>query len=193
MTGTVPHPPNLARRRLLMAAPLAAAGVAGVAFWRMLSGMSQGSFDPHDIHAPVLNRPVPDFKLPDQTPGQGFGTADLRALQAPVLVNFFASWCIPCVAEMPELNALKDRLPIWGIAYKDKPDDAAGFVKRAGNPYARIAGDLSGMTAIDWGVSGVPESFLVGPGGVIRWHSAAALDADTVRGTLLPLAASLHS
>ncbi|GBQ25118.1 redoxin domain-containing protein [Gluconacetobacter sacchari] len=186
-------PPNPARRRLLMAAPLVVAGGAGVAFWRMLSGMRQGSFDPHDIHAPALDRPVPDFALPGLPPAQGFGAADLRALKAPVLVNFFASWCIPCVAEMPQLNALKDRLPIWGIAYKDKPAEAQGFVRRAGNPYARIASDLSGMTAIDWGVSGVPESFLIGPGGIIRWHSAAALDEATARRTLLPLAASLRS
>lgn len=185
--------PSMTRRRLLMAAPLVVAGGAGAAFWRMLSGMRQGSFDPHDIHAPALNRPVPDFTLPDQQPGQGFGTTDLRALKVPVLVNFFASWCIPCVAEMPQLNALKARLPIWGIAYKDKPADALGFVRRAGNPYARIASDLAGMTAIDWGVSGVPESFLIGPGGVIRWHSAAALDDTTIQQTLLPLAASLRS
>ncbi|WP_323990348.1 redoxin domain-containing protein [Nguyenibacter sp. L1] len=183
---------GIARRRLLMAAPLAGAGLAGVAFWRMLSGMSRGSFDPHDIHAPVLNRPVPDFALPGQAPGQGFGAADLRALTAPVLVNFFASWCIPCVAEMPALNLLKARLPIWGIAYKDKPEDAAGFVRRAGNPYTRIASDLPGLTAIDWGVSGVPESYLIGPGGVIRWHNAAALDDGTIRDTLLPLAAGLR-
>ncbi|MBB2196123.1 MAG: redoxin domain-containing protein [Gluconacetobacter sp.] len=185
--------PDLTRRRLLMAAPLVVAGGAGIAFWQMLSGMRQGSFDPHDIKAPALNRPVPDFTLPDQSPGQGFGAADLRTLKVPVLVNFFASWCIPCVAEMPQLNALKDRLPIWGIAYKDKPADAQGFVHRAGNPYARIASDLSGMTAIDWGVSGVPESFLIGPGGVIRWHSAAALDEATMHDILLPLAASLRT
>ncbi|MBM9401806.1 redoxin domain-containing protein [Gluconacetobacter azotocaptans] len=185
------RPASTTRRRLLMAAPLVVAGAAGVGFWRMLSGMTQGSFDPHDIHVPVLDRPVPDFALPDQAPGQGFAAADLRALTRPVLVNFFASWCIPCVAEMPMLNALKDRLPIWGIAYKDKPDNAAGFVRRAGNPYARIAGDLPGLTAIDWGVSGVPESFLIGPGGIIRWHTAAPLGEDTIRDTLLPLAASL--
>ncbi|WP_338029871.1 redoxin domain-containing protein [Gluconacetobacter takamatsuzukensis] len=192
MTGDT-SPPDLTRRRLLMAAPLVVAGGAGIAFWRMLSGMRQGSFDPHDIQAPALNRPVPDFALPDQLPGQGFGAADLRALKVPVLVNFFASWCIPCVAEMPQLNALKAKLPIWGIAYKDKPADALGFVRRAGNPYARIASDLAGMTAIDWGVSGVPESFLIGPGGVIRWHSAAALDAATAHDILLPLAASLRA
>ncbi|MGS0646140.1 DsbE family thiol:disulfide interchange protein [Komagataeibacter melomenusus] len=185
------QPSSPTRRRLLMAAPLVVAGGVGVGFWRMLSGMTKGSFDPHDIHAPALNRPVPDFALPDQAPGTGFSAADLRGLKAPVLVNYFASWCIPCVAEMPVLNALKDRLPIWGIAYKDKPEHALGFVQRAGNPYARIAADHDGLAAIDWGVSGVPETFLVGPGGVIRWHTASPITEAMITNTIMPLADSL--
>ncbi|MCX2560049.1 DsbE family thiol:disulfide interchange protein [Acetobacter farinalis] len=184
-------PENMKRRRLLMAAPLAAAAVAGVGFWKMLSGMQRGSFNPHDIHAPVLNRPVPDFSVPDQAPGQGFGAQDLRALTQPVLVNFFASWCIPCLAEMPTLMALKDDLPLWGIAYKDRPENAAGFLKHSGNPFTRLGSDRDGRVGIDWGISGVPETFLIGPGGVIRWHSAAPLDVDTIRGTLMPLLESL--
>ncbi|RBM09532.1 DsbE family thiol:disulfide interchange protein [Novacetimonas cocois] len=186
MSGNT-SPSSPTRRRLLMATPLVLAGATGVAFWRMLSGMTHGSFDPHDIHAPVLNRAVPDFNLPDQAPSQGFGAADLRALKTPVLVNYFASWCIPCVAEMPTLNALKAQVPIWGIAYKDKPEHAMGFVQRAGNPYARIAADRDGLAAIDWGVSGVPETFLIGPGGIIRWHTAAPITEELIRTTILPL------
>ncbi|MCE2575093.1 DsbE family thiol:disulfide interchange protein [Komagataeibacter sp. FNDCR2] len=186
-----PSPSSPTRRRVLMAAPLVVAAGAGVGFWRMLSGMSHGSFDPHDIHAPVLDRPVPDFSLPDQAPGTGFSAQDLRGLKTPVLVNYFASWCIPCVAEMPVLNGLKERLPIWGIAYKDKPEHALGFVQRAGNPYARIAADHDGLAAIDWGVSGVPETFLIGPGGVIRWHTASPITEAMITNTILPLADSL--
>lgn len=174
-----------------MAAPLAGAAVVGVGFWKMLSGMQHGSFNPHDINAPVLNRPVPDFSVPDQAPGQGFSTQDLRALTQPVLVNFFASWCIPCLAEMPTLMALKDDLPMWGIAYKDRPENAAGFLKHSGNPFTRLGSDRDGHTGIDWGISGVPETFLIGPGGIIRWHSAAPLDVDTIRSTLVPLLESL--
>ncbi|MFT8804138.1 MAG: redoxin domain-containing protein [Acetobacter aceti] len=170
------------RRRLLLGVPLlGGAGICGVAFWKMLSGMQTGSFNPHDINAPVTGRPVPDFTLPDQTPGTGFATADLKALKKPVLINFFASWCIPCIAEMEALLALQKQLPIWGVAYKDKPENAAGLLKHAGNPYARIGSDREGRVAIDWGVSGVPESFLIAPGGMIVWHSAAGFDSPEVR------------
>ena len=173
-------------------APLAAAAAVGTGFWAMLSGMRQGSFDPHDIHAPALDRPVPDFALPDQAPGHGFSAAELRAAGAPLLVNFFASWCVPCVIEAPVLAALQGRLPVWGIAYKDRPDDAAGFVARTGPAYARLAADRSGLSAIDWGVSGVPESFLVRPGGSIAWHLPGPLTPEIVAGELLPLAAGLR-
>lgn len=80
-----------------MALPLAGAGVVGVAFWKMLSGMEHGSFNPHDINAPVLNRPVPDFTLPDQAPMQGFNTQDLRNLTQPVLVNFLPHGAFPAL------------------------------------------------------------------------------------------------
>lgn len=186
-------PPNASRRRLLMALPLAGVGVVGVAFWKMLSGMEHGSFNPHDINAPVLNRPVPDFTLPDQPPMQGFNTQDLRNLTQPVLVNFFASWCIPCLAEMPTLMTLKDKLTMWGIAYKDRPENAENFLKHSGNPFSRLGSDHEGRVGIEWGISGVPETFLIGPGGVIRWHTAAPLTDDILNQTLLPLVEKLKT
>lgn len=182
----------VSRRRLVTMAPLGVAVAAGAGFWAMLSGMGRGSFDPHDVHAPALGRAVPDFALPDQAPGHGFSAAALRAAPAPVLVNFFASWCVPCVVEAPLLAGVAARLPIWGIAYKDQPQDASGFVARTAAPYARLAADAGGTTAIDWGVSGVPESFLVRPGGRIAWHLAGPLTEDIIAGQLLPLLASLR-
>ena len=181
------------RRRLLALAPLGLASAAGVGFWAMLSGMERGSFDPHDIHAPALDRKVPPFALPDQAPGRGFSSTDLRAQAAPLLVNFFASWCVPCVVEAPVIASLEGRLPVWGIAYKDRPDDSDGFVRRSGAAsYARLAADRTGFAAIDWGVSGVPESFLIRPGGSIAWHLPGPLTADVVAAELLPLAARLR-
>ena len=169
-----------------MLAPLGVAAAAGVGFWAMLDGMGSGQFDPHDIHTPSAGRAVPHFDLPSQAPGQGFSSAMLAAQTRPVLVNFFASWCIPCVLEAQALSMLAASLPIWGVAYQDKPENAQGFVKRTGGPYARIASDRAGYTAIDWGVSGVPESFLIAPGGIIRWHLAGPLTDDTIRTGLRP-------
>ncbi len=79
-----------------------------------------------------------------------------------MLLNFFASWCLPCVQEAPVLMALKQRgLPIWGVAYKDKPEPAAAFLQQNGNPYQRVAVDQPGRAAIDFGLYGVPETYLV--------------------------------
>lgn len=178
---------DLTRRRLLTAIPIAGAGVLGLGFWKMLGGMGSGSFDPHAINAPILDRPLPDFTLPglpDQ--GEGFGAADLRAQTAPVLLNFFASWCIPCVAEMPEMRRIAARIPLWGIAYKDKPENAARFVARDGSPFARVGLDQSGMAAIEWGVSGVPETFLILPGGKIAWHGTAEITEETFNLEIAP-------
>ncbi|WP_419731134.1 redoxin domain-containing protein [Lichenicola sp.] len=177
---------------MLTLVPLVGSIAVGAGFWAMLAGMRGGSFDPHDIDAPAVGRTVPDFTLPDQSPGHGFSSAELRAATQPLLVNFFASWCIPCVIEAPILSGLRTRLPIWGIAYKDQPDNAAGFVNRTGAPYARLAADRSGLTAIDWGVSGVPESFLIRPGGRIAWHVAGPLTPEIIEGQLLPALASLR-
>ena len=186
MSDVTPTP--LGRRRLLFALPLGVAAAGSAACYAMLAGMRRGTFDPHDVGTPVLGKAVPDFALPGLGRGPGISAADLRALRTPVLLNFFASWCIPCVEEAPTMTALGARLPIWGIAYKDKPADAQGFLGRTGNPYARVALDASGDAAIDWGVTGVPESFLIGPGGTVRWHYAAGpLDDATIRAELAPL------
>ncbi len=177
---------GLSRRHALTLAPLGAAVAVGAGFWAMLAGMGSGRFDPHDIHAPAVDRLVPAFDLPAQAPGQGFSSALLASQTRPVLVNFFASWCIPCVLEAQTLASMAATLPIWGVAYEDDPGNAQGFVSRTGNPYARVASDRGGLTAIDWGVSGVPESFLVAPGGRIRWHVAGPLTDDVIRGGLRP-------
>ncbi len=178
------------RRRVLMLAPLGIAAAGGVAFWSMLKGMSRGTFDPHGVPSPLIGQVVPDFSLPGLAPAPGFSKAELIAAAAerPVLVNFFASWCIPCVEEADALGGLRARgQPLWGIAYKDTPDLAAGFVARTGSPFAHLAVDLPGRVAIDWGVTGVPESFVIGRDGRIRWHWAGPLDTTIIADQLDPV------
>jgi cytochrome c biogenesis protein CcmG, thiol:disulfide interchange protein DsbE len=172
----------LSRRQALLLAPLGLAAAGGLAFWAMLRGMGSGRFDPHAIGDPMLGRPIPDFSLPGLVPGGGFSAATLRdtAARTPILVNFFASWCVPCLQEADPLAALaRSGVPIWGIAYKDTDTDATRFLARAGNPYLRTASDAAGRVAIDFGVYGVPESFLIDRHGRIAWHLAGPLSADT--------------
>jgi cytochrome c biogenesis protein CcmG/thiol:disulfide interchange protein DsbE len=179
------------RRNLLLAAPLGIATVAGVAFWRMLAGMKTGSFDPRGLPSELIGRPLPDFALPAQAPSAtGFSAADVRAVGRPVLLNFFASWCVPCIEEHPQLVELQHQgIPIWGIAYKDKPDATAAFIHRHGDPYTRIAADQAGRVAIDFGLYGVPETYFVDRTGIVRWRWAGALTDQIAADQLHPLLA----
>lgn len=189
MTSTSPTdaPGSPLRRRLLMAVPLGVMTAAGGAFYVLLQRMEQGSFSPHDIGNPMLGQPMPDFALPGASTA-GFAAGELRAAAAtrPVLLNFFASWCVPCIQEAEALGTLAaDGVAIWGIAYKDKPDAVQRFLGQYGNPYARLAMD-SGRTAIDFGLSGVPETFLIGRDGRIAWHIGGPLTAGVIRDELRP-------
>lgn len=160
-------------RRAVLLAPLAVATLGGGAFWAMLRRMDAGRFDPHAVPNPLIGEPMPRFDLP------GLTSADLVAAKRPVLLNFFASWCLPCLEEAASLMRLRAAgLPIWGIAYKDTLDATARFMARAGNPYRGVAQDRSGRVAIDFGVTGVPESFLIDPGGILRRHWAGPLPVD---------------
>jgi len=175
-------------RRLLLLAPLGVAAVAGAGFWSVLSRMRQGTFDPHDVPSQLIGRTVPFFgKLPGLDAEQGFGSTDLVGRDRPILVNFFASWCVPCIIEAPALMTLKgEGVPIWGIAYKDTPQAARTFLVRNGDPYARIARDDPGRVAIDWGVYGVPETYLIDRTGVVRWRQAGPLTPEIVDEQLRP-------
>ncbi len=172
------------RRRALLLAPFGVAVVAGAGFYSILGRMRAGRFDPHDVPSQLIDRAVPVFDLPGQGPGQGFANTDLRG---PVLLNFFASWCVPCVVEHPQLMALsREGLPVWGIAYKDTAAATAQFIAKHGNPFTRVARDAPGQVAIDFGVYGVPESYLVDRAGVIRWRYAGPMTTEVVDQQLRP-------
>lgn len=169
-------------RRLLLAAPLGLAVAGGVGAYALIERAKRGTYNPQDFNNPLVGHSIPGFALPG-LPGQlGFDRSALAAMTRPVLVNFFASWCVPCVQESPYLDRLaKAGLDIWGIAYQDKPEAIALYLARHGNPYRRLAMDPTGRTAINWGVYGVPESFLIAPGGLVRWHVAAPLFPELIR------------
>ena len=160
--------------------------LGGTAFFAMLRGMSAGTFDPRGVPSPITGHPVPGFDVPAQAPSTGFTSVD-HARGRPTLLNFFASWCLPCEQEHPALMALAEAgLPIWAIVYKDAEAKAAAFLQRHGNPYQRIGRDAAGSVAIDFGLSGVPESFLIDGSGVVRWHWANGLCADIIEHRLHP-------
>ena len=179
----------LARRALLFG-PFAVAAVGGVVFYDMLRDMQAGTYRPRSVPSALIGQRVPDFTLPalEESGVAPVTSADLRNLPGPVLVNFWASWCVPCIIEHPQLMRLqREGVPVFGIAYKDKPEDSLRFLRQHGNPFARLARDEPGRVAIDWGVYGVPETYLVDRGGVIRWRWAGPITEDVLTADLRPL------
>jgi cytochrome c biogenesis protein CcmG, thiol:disulfide interchange protein DsbE len=144
--------------------------------------------DPHLLPSAMIDRPAPDFVLPGlyETAG-GLTRKDLEG--RVTLVNFFASWCAPCREEHAELMALAKRhdLTLYGVAYKDKAEESRRFLDRLGNPYEHVGVDRNGMTAIDFGVYGVPETYVVDGSGHIRYRHVGPLTAEDAKGKVLPL------
>ncbi len=130
--------------------------------------------DPKEIPSVLIEQPAPEFVLEAveglDTPG--LSRQDLSGGDRPVVVNVFASWCVPCRAEHEVLTNLveRDDIRLFGINYKDKPEDAVRWLANLGNPYERIGADSNGRAGIEWGISGVPESFIVGPDGTVLYR-----------------------
>lgn len=187
MTATpAPRP-----RRWLLLAPFGVAVAGGVGFWAMLRGMQSGNFNPRGVPSALIGQPPPDFTLPplDASGLPPLAAADLRPPQpAPVLVNFWASWCVPCIIEHPQLMRLhREGIRVHGINYKDRPTDGAAFLTRHGNPYTHLGRDEPGRVAIDWGLYGVPETYLIDRQGLIRWRYAGPITPEVLDQELRPL------
>lgn len=148
---------------------------------------------PRDIPSALIGKPVPDFVLaPLHEGAEPFADEDLKDGTARI-VNVWASWCGPCVAEHPILAELTERgVSVYGINYKDKPEDAKLFLKRLGDPFARIGVDRDGRTGIEWGVYGVPETFVVTGDGKIVYKTISALTRETIETEILPLLTELN-
>ncbi|MDE1896616.1 MAG: DsbE family thiol:disulfide interchange protein [Rhodospirillales bacterium] len=176
------------RRRILFGAPLAVAVAGGAGFYTILRRMQSDQYDPHALPSPLIGKRPPSFALPGINGAAGFSNADLLAPAKPMLVNWFASWCAPCQEEAQMLQTLASQgVTIWGIAYEDQPPDLAAYLQKYGNPYARIATDVSGLTAINWGVYGVPETYFIDKAGIVRLRYAGALTDEVVQTRLKPL------
>ena len=111
----------------------------------------------------------------------------------PLLVNFFASWCAPCRAEAPALEMLSKRVAILGIAYKDRGEDTTAFLQQYGNPFQAIGMDADGRTGIEWGVYGVPETYLLDANGVVKLRHAGPLTRGVLETTIFPALEALGS
>lgn len=161
-------------------------------FLAVLAGFYIGLYrDSNVLPSPLIDQPAPRFALPPLADGQpGFSSADLQGHVS--VVNAFASWCAPCREEHRVLDALAQTttVPIYGIDYKDKPDAAQAWIAALGNPYRRIGAD-DGRVGIDWGVYGVPETFIVDRTGRIRYKHVGPLTHSDVEQTILPLVARL--
>jgi cytochrome c biogenesis protein CcmG/thiol:disulfide interchange protein DsbE len=172
--------PQRARLWVVLIPVIVFAALAGL-FWKGLSGK------PSEIPSALINKPVPDFVL-NPIPGlnvPGFATADLQKGKVAV-VNVWASWCVPCRVEHPLLSELAKRpdITLYGLNYKDEPENATRFLGTLGQPFAAVGADRSGRTAVDFGVYGVPETFVIDGEGNIRYKHIGPLTAEAVTGSL---------
>ncbi len=146
------------------------------------------------VPSALLDKPAPDFQLPP-LPGrdQGLSRADISKGEVSVL-NVFASWCIPCRAEHPLIKRLAREadVPVYGLNYKEKdPQDGVNWLAELGDPYTAVGMDLSGRTGIDFGVYGVPETFIIDGSGQIRYKHVGPVTNEVLEEVLLPKIAEL--
>lgn len=159
--------------RWLAVLPLVAlAGLAALFYFFALR------HDPQVQPQALVGRPVPDLSLPTLAEGRPVRLAEIAA-EGPVLVNFFASWCAPCEIEHPVLMGLRGAgVRVVGVAYKDAPPNTQGFLNRLGNPFAVVLVDRDGRAGVEFGVTGVPETYVVAKGGkVLAKHTGPLTEA----------------
>ena len=179
-------PPRRRRPRILILVPLIAALLLALFGWGMFASSDE-------LPSALLAKPVPEFSLPPvQGRSEGLSTADLQGHVS--LVNVFASWCVPCRAEHPLFVQLSrtGEVPIYGINYKDPPDQAEAWLAELGDPYTRIGADLDGRVGIDWGVYGIPETYVIAADGTIAHRHVGPLTQSDIDQAIMPLVRNLQ-
>lgn len=149
--------------------------------------------DPHALPSPLVGKPAPAFELPLlDADGPSVRVGDMRG--KVWVLNVWASWCTPCQLEHPLLVdfVARSHFPVYGLNYKDKPGAARDWLKRLGNPYVATLVDADGSTGINYGVYGVPETFVIDRAGVIRYRHAGPMTAEFLERTLAPLLRDLE-
>jgi cytochrome c biogenesis protein CcmG/thiol:disulfide interchange protein DsbE len=175
--------PAAGRRRWLYFLPVLVFGGLAIA---LAFGLGE---DPSEVPSPLIDKPVPVFELPP-VPDRVEGFSDVDLKQGEVaLVNVFSSWCGPCRIEHPLLMRLSEEgdIPIYGLNYKDRPEDAKQWLDEMGDPYRRTGSDLDGRVGIDWGVYGVPETFIVDGEGRIRFKHIGYISREALEKTIRPI------
>ncbi len=197
MSGQRKKTANPGPRRIRLAAvPIAAfTGLAGIFYIALMAN------DPGTIPSALIGKPVPDFALgpleglkKDGVPSPGFKAADLKAGRVSI-VNIWASWCGPCRLEHPFLMTLSRTrsVRVFGINYKDVPENARRFLSVLGNPFHAVGVDRNGLAAINWGVYGVPETFVIDGAGRIVLKHIGPINETVLRDKILPLIAKKQS
>ncbi|MCC2111789.1 MAG: DsbE family thiol:disulfide interchange protein [Hyphomicrobiales bacterium] len=184
--------PSRGRRRIVAYLPLILFGALALLFLFRLDDAGNN----RKLPSALIDRPVPEFDLPpldgltrDGVPLPGLATADLKPGDgAPTIVNVWASWCVPCRQEHPVLMeiARAGKYRLVGINYKDRPGNARRFLNDLGNPFSAVGTDQSGRVGIDWGVYGVPETYIVDGDGVIRFKYVGPLSEEVMAKTFQP-------
>lgn len=168
-------------KRLVAFLPLGIAAIVGLfALWGLTSGR-----DPSALPSMLISKPLPAFELApiEGVDSPGLSQVDLQNAGEIVVVNVFASWCLPCRAEHPVLTQMAEErgFRLVGINYKDTPAKAAAWLDELGNPYAAIGNDQDGRAGLFLGITGVPETFIVGPDGIVRYKEAGPVLGDGKR------------
>jgi cytochrome c biogenesis protein CcmG/thiol:disulfide interchange protein DsbE len=166
-----------------------------IAFFGLVGFFAIGlTKDPKALPSQLIDRPLPEFSLPGIEADGGPGLASTVLQGEPTLLNVFGSWCAACVQEHPVLARIsKEGVPVYGLAWKDKPVDTRAWLAKFGNPFTKVASDEAGRTAIDLGVTGAPETFIVDKHGRVRSKVIGPISNERWDSELKPLLAKLRA